>query len=119
MPSAIRRRRFIRWKSTVLAVLGSAFCTAAAHAASTTTYTYDALGRLVQASTTGTINNGAQMTTTYDELTKDIPKEFGLFLKYSRNLEFEDQPRYNYLRDLMREIAIREDIIIDNQFDWL
>ncbi|WP_139149940.1 hypothetical protein [Sphingobium yanoikuyae] len=66
MPSAIRRRRFIRWKSTVLAVLGSAFCTAAAHAASTTTYTYDALGRLVQASTTGTINNGAQMTTTYD-----------------------------------------------------
>jgi casein kinase I family protein HRR25 len=60
-----------------------------------------------------------KMTTTYDELTKDIPKEFGLFLKYSRNLEFEDQPRYNYLRDLMREIAIREDIIIDNQFDWL
>jgi casein kinase I family protein HRR25 len=60
-----------------------------------------------------------KMTTTYDELTKDIPKEFGLFLKYSRNLEFEDQPRYNYLRDLMREIAVREDIIIDNQFDWL
>lgn len=36
------------------------------HAASTTTYTYDALGRLVQASTTGTINNGVQMSTTYD-----------------------------------------------------
>jgi len=38
----------------------------AAHAASTTTYTYDALGRLVQASTTGTVNNGVQMSTTYD-----------------------------------------------------
>lgn len=38
----------------------------AVHAASTTTYTYDALGRLVQASTTGTVNNGVQMSTTYD-----------------------------------------------------
>ncbi|CCW17471.1 hypothetical protein EBBID32_18110 [Sphingobium indicum BiD32] len=37
-----------------------------AHAASTTTYTYDALGRLTNASTTGTVNNGAQMSTTYD-----------------------------------------------------
>lgn len=37
-----------------------------AFASSTTTYTYDALGRLVQASTTGTVNNGMQMSTTYD-----------------------------------------------------
>lgn len=37
-----------------------------AHAASTTTYSYDALGRLVQASTTGTVNDGVQMSTTYD-----------------------------------------------------
>lgn len=37
-----------------------------AHAASATTYTYDALGRLVQASTTGTVNNGVQMSTNYD-----------------------------------------------------
>ncbi|ETI63980.1 hypothetical protein C100_10085 [Sphingobium sp. C100] len=39
---------------------------ASVQAASTTTYTYDALGRLVQASTTGTANNGVQMSTTYD-----------------------------------------------------
>lgn len=37
-----------------------------ARAASTTTYTYDALGRLVQASTTGAVNDGVQMSTTYD-----------------------------------------------------
>ena len=35
-------------------------------AGTTTTYTYDALGRLVQANTTGTINNGVAMTTSYD-----------------------------------------------------
>ncbi|MDO7833669.1 hypothetical protein Q4610_01295 [Sphingobium sp. HBC34] len=36
------------------------------YAASTTTYSYDALGRLVQSSTTGAVNNGVQMSTTYD-----------------------------------------------------
>ncbi|MGB3927812.1 MAG: hypothetical protein WBL20_02505 [Sphingobium sp.] len=36
-------------------------------ASSTTTYTYDPLGRLVQTSTTGTVNNGAQTVTTYDD----------------------------------------------------
>lgn len=38
----------------------------AAQANSTTTYTYDALGRLVQSSTTGTVNNGVQISTIYD-----------------------------------------------------
>ncbi|CAM5373745.1 hypothetical protein ACFSUK_16440 [Sphingobium scionense] len=38
----------------------------AAHAASTTTYAYDALGRLVQASTIGTVNSGVQMNVAYD-----------------------------------------------------
>lgn len=36
-------------------------------AASTTVYTYDALGRLVKSSTTGTINDGVQMDATYDD----------------------------------------------------
>lgn len=35
-------------------------------AGTTTTYTYDALGRLVQANTSGTVNNGAQMVTSYN-----------------------------------------------------
>ena len=42
-----------------------------------------------------------KMTTTYDDLTKGSPKEFGLFLKYSRNLDFEEKPNYTYLRNLM------------------
>lgn len=45
----------------LLAISGNA-----AHAASTTAYSYDALGRLVQASTSGTVNDGVQMSTTYD-----------------------------------------------------
>lgn len=37
-----------------------------AQASSTTTYTYDALGRLVATSTTGTVNNGVTTSTSYD-----------------------------------------------------
>jgi YD repeat-containing protein len=39
---------------------------APAYAGTTTTYSYDALGRLTNVSTTGSVNNGAQMSTTYD-----------------------------------------------------
>lgn len=50
----------------VAATLPLGLSSSPVHAASATTYTYDALGRLVQASTTGTVNNGVQMSTTYD-----------------------------------------------------
>lgn len=59
-----------------------------------------------------------KMTTTYEELTKGVPKEFGQILKYSRNLEFEEKIDYNYLKKLMLDAADREGIIIDNVFDW-
>lgn len=48
-----------------IAVIG-VLSSVSAQAASTTTYTYDALGRLTNASTTGTVNNGVQVSTTYD-----------------------------------------------------
>lgn len=38
----------------------------AVHAAETITYTYDALGRLVQATRSGSVNNGASATYAYD-----------------------------------------------------
>jgi hypothetical protein len=50
-----------------LFALIAAMCDASSSiASSTTTYTYDALGRLTNSSTTGTINNGAAMATSYD-----------------------------------------------------
>jgi len=38
-----------------------------AHASSSTTYSYDALGRLVATGTTGTVNNGVATATAYDK----------------------------------------------------
>lgn len=40
---------------------------AAAHAAETITYTYDARGRLKQVARSGTVNNGVVTTYTYDK----------------------------------------------------
>jgi hypothetical protein len=54
-------RRLIIWLG-----VGFAALPLPAFAGTTTTYTYDALGRLVQANTTGTVNNGVQMSTSYD-----------------------------------------------------
>ncbi|CAD8185665.1 unnamed protein product [Paramecium pentaurelia] len=59
-----------------------------------------------------------KMTTTYDELCKGVPKEFGLILKHARNLEFEEEPNYKYLKGLLENICQQERITVDNQFDW-
>ena len=48
-------------------VFGTALlASASAHASETITYQYDALGRLVQVTRTGSVNNGASATYTYD-----------------------------------------------------
>jgi YD repeat-containing protein len=46
--------------------IGAGVLTSPALAASTTTYSYDALGRLTKAETSGTVNNGATVTISYD-----------------------------------------------------
>jgi YD repeat-containing protein len=51
----------------VLSTLGATMLLAAsASATETTTYTYDALGRLIQSKSTGTVNNGLQTDTVFD-----------------------------------------------------
>ena len=52
-----------RW----LIALGAAAVAAAAYAAETITYTYDARGRLKQVVRSGTVNNGVTTNYTYDK----------------------------------------------------
>ncbi|MDQ3520087.1 MAG: hypothetical protein M3466_17005 [Gemmatimonadota bacterium] len=56
------RRQFLL--GTALAAL---FAASVAQAAETITYTYDARGRLVQVSRSGTVNNGVSTTYTLDK----------------------------------------------------
>jgi hypothetical protein len=53
-------------KLSAVLVASSALASAPALAAETITYSYDALGRLVQVTHSGTVNNGVQSSYGYD-----------------------------------------------------
>ena len=46
------------------------------------------------------------------------PSEFGQYLTYVRSLQFEDQPDYDYLRKLFRDLYIKEGFCHDKIYDW-
>ncbi|KAJ7885309.1 casein kinase I [Mycena olivaceomarginata] len=59
-----------------------------------------------------------KMTTSTDLLCRGFPKEFGIFLNYTRTLRFDDKPDYSYLRKLFRGLFVREGYQYDYVFDW-
>ncbi|KAJ6492575.1 kinase-like domain-containing protein, partial [Mycena vitilis] len=59
-----------------------------------------------------------KMTTSTDLLCRGLPKEFGIFLDYTRALRFDDKPDYSYLRNLFRDLFVRERYQYDYLFDW-
>jgi len=56
--------------------------------------------------------------TSAEELTKDLPSELCAFIKYTRDLEFETDPNYDYLRGLLKTILEKHCSKEDNIFDW-
>jgi casein kinase 1 len=56
--------------------------------------------------------------TSVEELTKDLPTEFYTFVKYTRELEFEAEPNYDYLRGLLSTILEKHCANEENVFDW-
>ena len=60
-----------------------------------------------------------KINTSLDELCKGLPKEFKEFIKYSRELEFEQEPDYNYLNKLLLNVGNKNGINIDKvKYDW-
>ena len=66
-----------------------------------------------------------KLSTLPEELCSGLPKEFCDYIKYCRNLSFEQEPNYNYLKNLFLEIIKKNEKIIDlkhigaKQFSWL
>lgn len=52
------------------------------------------------------------------ELVKNLPLEFTLFLKHLQELNYDDDPDYNYLRGLLARAYNRENFQADLPFDW-
>ncbi|PLW12453.1 hypothetical protein PCANC_20355 [Puccinia coronata f. sp. avenae] len=59
-----------------------------------------------------------KMTTPTEFLCRGFPKEFAIYLNYSRSLRFDDKPDYPYLRKLFRDLFVREGYGYDYVFDW-
>ena len=58
-------------------------------------------------------------STTPEQLCKGLPEEFVELMKYIRNLEFEQDPDYNYLRGLFISILSRKEQKNDELFSWI
>ena len=50
---------------------------------------------------------------------KDMPTEFLDYYKYVKNLNFEQDPDYEYLRNVFRRILTNNLQIYDNKFSWI
>ena len=60
-----------------------------------------------------------KINTSLDELCIGLPKEFKEFIKYSRELEFEQEPDYNFLNKLLLKVGNKNGINIDKvKYDW-
>ena len=59
-----------------------------------------------------------KMDTSPSELCRGFPKEFEEYVEYTRNLEYEEDPNYEYLKNLFL-IILKEDINnIEYVYDW-
>jgi len=47
------------------------------------------------------------MKITLQELCFGCPKEFSLYMLYCKNLDFEEEPDYNFLKRLITDLAFR------------
>ncbi len=53
-----------------------------------------------------------------EEICSGIPMEFVRFLKYTKNLAFEANPDYNYLRALLKNVLLENSLNFDYIYDW-
>ena len=59
-----------------------------------------------------------KMEISSEELCKDLPKEFEMFLEYNKNIKYEEKPDYKYLHNLIDKIMNENNIKNDCIYDW-
>ena len=58
-------------------------------------------------------------SSTPENLCKDLPEGFVEFVRYTRNLEFEEDPNYDYLKSLFTNILLKNQQKNDLTFFWI
>ncbi|KIM24407.1 hypothetical protein M408DRAFT_75982 [Serendipita vermifera MAFF 305830] len=59
-----------------------------------------------------------KQSTAIQELCEGFPEEFAIYLNYVRKLGFEEQPDYDFLRDLFQKVLGNLGETDDGVFDW-
>jgi len=57
--------------------------------------------------------------TTPEELCQGFPKEFSTYIDYTRNLGFEEEPKYDYLKNLFDNVIKDLGEECDYRYDWI
>ena len=53
-----------------------------------------------------------------DELCKEIPSEFIIYLNYCKKLKFEEKPDYKYLKNIFKNLMSIMKYEYDYKYDW-
>lgn len=59
-----------------------------------------------------------KVATPIEVLCEGLPEEFGIFLKYSKSLKFEERPDYTWSKRLFKELVNKMNFQMDLIFDW-
>ncbi|KAL9987971.1 hypothetical protein ACROYT_G002358 [Oculina patagonica] len=59
-----------------------------------------------------------KLSISVERLCHDLPNEFQDYLNYCKGLEFEEDPDYEFLRGLFKQLALKLEIEYDGVFDW-
>ena len=59
-----------------------------------------------------------KIATSPEELCQGFPEEFAQYINYTRNLEYEENPNYEFLKDLFLKVLRRDGFGIDCYYDW-
>ena len=60
----------------------------------------------------------SKLAYTPDILCANLPEEFVKLLKYSRKLDFEDEPDYQSIKSMFKNYIVKNGGIMDMEFDW-
>ena len=57
--------------------------------------------------------------TSFETLLEGYPSEFVKYMRYSRNLAFDQKPDYQFLRKLFESVLHKNGWQEDSEFDWV
>lgn len=59
-----------------------------------------------------------KLSTPIEILTRGYPREFADYMHYCKNLKYDEDPDYAYLRRLFKDLYVRHGLENDYIFDW-